>query len=87
MNDYEYLFSTSLHQKLKSKIVGKIHCKVDSELDYLVVDIQSFGGITYRHVIVNFSYRLVNGLSTEQAAYEIVGQYKRAVIDRYFIGE
>lgn len=86
MSDYEYLFSTSLHQKLKSKIVGKIHCKVVPELDWLVVRIDSFGDLHFETRFQNFSHKLINGFSTEQAAYEIEWQYKRTVLDRYFIG-
>lgn len=86
MSDYEYQFSMALHQKLKSKIVGKIHCYVIPKLDWLVVRIDTFGDLHFETRFQNFSRKLINGFSTDCAADEVLERYKRTVLDRYFIG-
>ena len=83
MRDYEYLFATTLHQKLREKIIGKIFVKVTTD-DALLIKIESLGGLEYKTYIENFSTRIFNGWSTDYAAYEVVNDYKKFVMDRYF---
>lgn len=84
MTDYEYVFSTALHQKLRERIVGKIFVKVTRN-DDLFVKIESYGGLTYKFVRDNFSDSIVNGLTTDFLAYEVEREFKKFVHNKYFI--
>lgn len=83
MKDYEYLFAMNLHTRLKERIEGKVFVKV-KENDNLYVKIESFGDLRYEVELLNFSERVINGLTSEYITYEIVKQYKRFVLERYF---
>ena len=82
MVDYEYLFAMGLHAKLKEKIVGKIFVAVSRE-NVLRVKIESFGDLSYYTEINNFSDRIRDGFSTDNAAYEIVEQYKKFIFNKF----
>lgn len=82
MMDYKYLFATTLHAKLKEKIIGKIYVAVTRE-NALLVKIESFGGLSYSTTIDNFSDKILNGYSTDYAAYEIVSQYRKFVTNKF----
>ena len=82
MMDYERLFATALHAKLKKKIVWKIYVEVTRE-NVLLVKIESFGGLSYCTTIDNFSDKILNGFSTDYAAYEIVEQYKKFITKKF----
>lgn len=88
MKDYENLFSTALHQKLKEKIIGKIFIKVNRQ-DQLYISITRHDGIDYELYIENFSNKFLNGWTTDYAAYEVFEDYKKyinnLVYKRYFI--
>lgn len=84
MTDYEYLFTTTLHQKLREKIVGKIFVKVTRN-DELFAKIESYGGLEYRFYRSNFSESLLNGYTTDFAAYEVVTEFKRFIMNKYFV--
>ena len=83
MTDYGYLFTTSLHTKLKEKITGKIFVIVTKEEDALFVRIESYGDITYKYYLDNFSDRILNGLSSDYVAYEVVKDFKGFILSKY----
>lgn len=83
MMEYEYLFTKALHLKLKERIIAKIYCVVDSD-DNLCVDITRYNEATYKVRISNFSRRLMHGLTTDEAAKDIVDKYRRFVLKYYF---
>ena len=83
MKDYEYLFVKLLHQKIKDKIVGKVFVKVNTN-DELFVEIISYGNLIFNSSIGHFSERLLNGWSSDYAAYEIIKQYKTFILERHF---
>lgn len=83
MKDYEYLFAMNLHTRLKERIKGKVFVKV-KENDNLYVKIESFGDLRYEVELLNFSERVINGLTSEYITDEIVKQYKCFVLERYF---
>ena len=84
MVDYEYVFATTLHQKLKEKIIGKIYVTV-TIADELLVKIESFNGLTYKFIRGNFSESILHGFSTDFAVYEIVTEYKKFIMKKYFV--
>lgn len=81
MADYEYIFSTLLYKKLKEKIVGRIYVAVRN--DILITEIDTIGGIKIDISINDFANKLVNGYSTDYAAYEIAKEYKKKILSKY----
>lgn len=81
MADYEYIFSTLLHKKLKEKIVGHIYVAVRN--DILITEIDTIGGIKIDISINDFANKLVNGYSTDYVAYEIAKEYKKKILSKY----
>lgn len=81
--EYEYLFSKSLHEKLKEKIKGKIFCKVIDNT--LVVNIETREGISHGMFIDDFAERLRSGLlHHEWIADMLVKEYRAKVLERFF---
>ena len=71
MTDYEYLFSMNLQAKLKEKIQGAIYVKVN-ENDSLVIKVTRRDGNNFDVSFTDFANRMLNGLTTDYAAYEVV---------------
>lgn len=84
MLDYEYLFATTLHARLKEKIIGKIFCKVYPN-DELVIEVTNYENFIWKYTIGNFSERIMHGCTTEYIAYDVVTAYKKTIMKRYFI--
>lgn len=90
MQDYEYLFSMTLQQKLKSKIIGKIYVKVtqNDELLTIIRREDDDEDMEFKLFLGHFSERLINGWTTEYAAYEVMRAYKdfitKRMSERYF---
>lgn len=82
MKDYEYLFVTSLHSKLKDKINGKIHVKVQH--NKLYVEIERLGLIYSDVVVEDFSEKVLHGYTSDYAAYEIIRDFKIFIKTRFF---
>ena len=84
MLDYEYIFSKSLHEKLKTRIKGRIYVCVTKQNE-LRVEIDNFKDINYVFLTDNsFSNLILNGYSTEQAMREVIIDYKRYVLEKTF---
>lgn len=83
MLDYEYFFSTNLHAKLKERIQGGIYVKVNQD-DILVVKIQRQDGNNFEYRFENFSSKIINGFTTDYAAYEVVSEYRKFVLRQFF---
>ena len=83
LKDYEYLFSTALHGKLKEKIKGGVRVEVDQEYDILNVTIKC-DSIVWKKEFTAFTYKIHNGWSTDIAAYEVVKEFKSYVMHRFF---
>lgn len=83
MVEYEYLFCTNLHSKLKEKIRGGIFIKVN-EKDSLIVKIERKDGNNFDISFTDFSNRLTHGFSTDYAAYEVQKKYRYFVMKQFF---
>lgn len=83
MTDYEYLFSTNLHAKLKERIQGGIFVKVN-ENDSLVIKITRRDENNFDMSFTDFSNRMLNGFSTDYAAYEATKKYQKFVMKQFF---
>ena len=82
MIGYEKVFAVNLGKKLAEQIYGKVEVSV--VYDELQVHIQCWADIDCVIKIDNFTERIVNGWSTDYAAYEILERYRRIIIKRYF---
>ena len=83
MQDYEYLFSKQLHEKLKDKVKGKVWVKIYH--DELHVKITNYNEVSkYEFVMNNLSNNILNGLSSEYLVYAILKDYKIHVNKLYF---
>ena len=83
MMEYELLFSTTLHQKLKEKVIGTVYVKVNS-MDRLYIYIRGNGDMEFKTYIDNFSDRIRNGWTTDYAVYEVLREYKNFIRNLYF---
>lgn len=80
--EYEWLFTTSLHMKLKERLVGKVFTRVYN--DELYVEINTYGNLTFVMYIDDFANKVQEGWTTDEAVEEIVKKYKRYIINRFF---
>lgn len=83
MTEYEYLFVTCLHSKLKEAIDARIYVKVTKE-DQLYVEIEKVGLKYACYLIDNFSRRLCEGLSAEEAYHKAHNKYRAFIIRTFF---
>ena len=81
MKEYEQYFSMTLQQKLKKRIIGKIFVKITMK-DEILVMIEREDEWKFRMFISDFSDKLLNGLSTDYVAHEVLKEYKTFIIDR-----
>lgn len=82
LREYEYVFMTILHQKLKDRIKAGIHVGIHS--DNIKVEIVLDGAVDFTYTIYDFSNKLLHDYTTEYAVYEIVAAYKKYVLAKHF---
>ena len=81
--EYEYLFSKSLFEQLKTKVKGQVFCKVIN--DILVVSISTKEGTDYGYTLPNFASKLsYDGLAAETLADVITKEYRKEVLKKFF---
>jgi hypothetical protein len=78
----EKIFAKNLAEKLVEKIYGKIVVKIFN--DEVHVYIKCWSDIDCEVVLENFTERVLHGWSTDYAAYEVLEQYRKCVMRRYF---
>lgn len=83
IDEASYVFRRNLYEKLKSKIFGKIFCRVVNE-DELFIHISRNDGTNFRMFIPNLSSRIWSGYSTDDAMYEVLTEYKKHVMRQHF---
>lgn len=71
VTDYEYLFSMNLQAKLK-------------ENDSLVIKVTRRDGNNFDMSFTDFANKMLNGLTTDYAAYEVIQKYKKFVMTQFF---
>lgn len=80
--EYEYLFSKSVYEELKSIVKGHVFCKVVN--DTLLVSISTREGIEFRYTIENFSYKLLMGmLNPVSVCLQVQKKYKDFIVHRF----
>lgn len=83
MVDYEYLFATNLHQKLKETIKGKIFCAIKDDHLYVSIETKEIG--KYEYTLNNsFADDLIHGqISADNVAIEVVNDYRKYIIRQF----
>lgn len=79
VTDYEYLFSMNL----QAKIQGAIYVKVN-ENDSLVIKVTRRDENNFDMSFTDFANKMLNGLTTDYAAYEVIQKYKKFVMTQFF---
>lgn len=82
MREIKQVFARNLGQKLAEKIFGKVSVKIYD--DEIHVNIQCWTDMDCEIVLNNFTNRIINGYSTDYAAYEVLEQYRKIVMRKYF---
>ena len=86
MLDYEYLFSTSLHNKLKQKIIGGINVYI-TEYDELCVKIIRSKDLGFDFTYLSdgsFSNMLLKGYSVDEACNDVINSYRKWILWKCF---
>lgn len=78
----ERIFAQNLKAKLLEKIYGRLCVRIFK--DEVHVYIECWSDIDCEIVLTDFTNRVINGWSTDYAAYEVLEQYKKVVRNRYF---
>lgn len=83
MVDYEYLFTTNLHQKLKKTIKGKVFCAIKDDHLYVSIETKEIGKYEYT-INSNFADDLIHSqISTDNVAEVVVRDYRSYVIRQF----
>ena len=85
MPDYGYVFAINLQRNLKNRIKGKIYVTVLNE-DVLMVKVEN-DGVDIRVYIEDFADRIQHGWSSDYAVYEVLREYRKAIMDKYFYND
>lgn len=83
MQDYEYLFSKQLHEKLKEKIKGKVWVKVYNN-DLHVKITTSECESKYEYVEEDLSTQILDGFGTDYFMCRILKGYRTFINDIFF---
>jgi hypothetical protein len=80
--EYEKVFMTALHTKLKSKIRAGIDIRIYDDIIY--VNIIRDGNVDYTYEIRNFSDKFLHDYTTDHAVCEVVSAYKKYLVVTHF---
>lgn len=78
----ERIFTNALKKQLKQRIKGDLSVHIVD--DTLIVDIQSVGYYTWQYTINNLAVQISTGLSSRIVEDDIVKQYKKYILSKYF---
>ena len=83
MVDYEYLFATNLHQKLKEIVKGKVFCAIKDDHLYVSIETKEIGKYEYT-LNSSFADDLIHGrISTDNVIEVVVREYRSYVIQHF----
>lgn len=78
----ERIFCNNLRKILYQHVKGSISAHIIK--DTLLVDIEADNMTHWRYTHIHMKEKIINGLSSEYLANEIVKQYKSFIMNRYF---
>ena len=83
MVDYEYLFATNLHQKLKEIVKGKVFCAIKDDHLYVSIETKEIGKYEYM-LNSSFADDLIHGqISTDNVVDIVTREYRSYVIQHF----
>lgn len=85
MVDYVQVFAKNLREKIHLKVWHERIFIARTYDDELFVRIALSGGPTFETSIPDISNKIVNGYTTDYAAYEILQELRRFIIKTYFV--
>lgn len=77
--ELEFLYSRTLHQKLKERIRGSVFTRIEG--DDLKIRIET-SDYWFETSYINIGERIIRGLSTQQIADEVLEKYKKFLVHR-----
>lgn len=81
MTEYEHLYCTTLHSKLKARIDASISCKIrDDKLRIHIVR----GNMVFDFDADDISNRTCKGYSSDAIVEDCCAEYKRKILSYYF---
>ena len=81
MMEYEQYFAMTLQQKLKKRVIGKIYVKITMN-DEILVLIERENELKFRMFISDFTRKVIDDLSTDYVAREVIKEYRNFIIAR-----
>lgn len=75
-------FTNKVRKILHSKIKGFSNCRIEN--DTLIADIQPLGIYTYHFTLSNISSHILQGLTSEQVAKDIIKNYRDYILSEHF---
>ena len=81
MNEYEYLLSEAVYEKLKEKVKGKVTAYVND--NRLVVKVEHFG-VGYETGISNIDCKIMQGLTSDEIINDFMKEYKKYITKKFF---
>ena len=83
MLDYEFIFSTELHNRLKDKVKGKVWVKAYNDELHVKVETRECGD-EYEFVVCDLSTKVLNGLNVNYIAYLVLKDYHDFINSIFF---
>lgn len=84
MVDYVQIFAKNLREKIHLKVWHERIFITRTYDDDLIVQIALKNGPTFETRILDISGKILNGYTTDYAAYEILQELKRFIVKSYF---
>ena len=79
----EKIFRTKLKKQLRERIKGDISVHIID--DTLIIDINPLGSYPWHYTINNIAVQMSIGLSSKIVSDVIVKQYKKYILNQYFL--
>ena len=76
------IFANKVRKILHRKIKGYSNCWIQN--DTLIADVQPLGIYTYHFTISNISSHILQGLTSEQVAKDIIKNYRNYILSEHF---
>lgn len=83
MAEYEFIFGSTLRNKVAEKIVGGVKTWVTNDELHVSIRVEECC-IKFEYVISNFSDKILHNFTTDYAAYEVINAYKAYINNRFF---
>lgn len=84
MVSYVQVFAMNLRERIYERVKIKSIFITQTYNDDLYIQITLNGGLQFKTRIYGISDKILNGYTTKYAAYEIIGELRKFIMDSYF---